>query len=96
MSDNAFKSHELTEMERLEGFQVNAVGLKMMDNHISECAHQILNLTYRPSIKEDYMLALRFAQGQINAIKYFRDMALWMQNGKQGDEPTLEMPVELA
>lgn len=96
MIENNFVSHEISDLEKAEGFQLSTVSIKMMDNYISEIAHQILSLTYRPSIKEDYFLALRFAQGQLAAAKYFRDLAVWNQNGRQGDEPTLQTPNELA
>lgn len=96
-NDNAFQYHELTEYEeKVEGFQLSATSLKILDNYIADIAHNIINLSAVPEQESQYFRALSFAQGQIKALKYFRDLAVFKQNGSVGDEPVLQMPDELA
>lgn len=71
---NEFSSYRLTQDEEVQGILLTNAQKQVLQNQLSQCASDKLNLTYTPNDPLVYAQKEAYLRGQIDAIKYILSM----------------------
>ena len=73
LTENAYSTYELTEDDALQGAVLSTLQRQVVQNELSLCAHEVLNMKYDTEKPGEFYEQLAFMKGQLCALTFRLD-----------------------